>query len=165
MKKKIIITATFAACLALCAALWPQNEAVKETPAPNETTILSTPKATVEELKTEAETVPPTEKEKAEIPQPELIQEAAPEPESATAETSAAPEVQTTPEPVPVPEVSYGPAPEQAAEPSATQTTIEPLSGDIVYVEGFGWIESQGPNYVEYAEDMYENGNKIGIIG
>ena len=37
--------------------------------------------------------------------------------------------------------------------------------GDMVYVEGFGWIESQGPNHVEYAEDMYENGNKIGIMG
>ena len=35
----------------------------------------------------------------------------------------------------------------------------------MVYVEGFGWIESQGPNHVEYAEDMYENGNKIGIMG
>ena len=36
---------------------------------------------------------------------------------------------------------------------------------DMVYVLGFGWIESQGPNQVEYAEDMYENGNKIGIMG
>ena len=36
---------------------------------------------------------------------------------------------------------------------------------DMVYVPGFGWIESQGPNHVEYAEDMYENGNKIGIMG
>ena len=26
-------------------------------------------------------------------------------------------------------------------------------------------IESQGLNHVEYAEDMYENGNKIGIMG
>lgn len=34
-----------------------------------------------------------------------------------------------------------------------------------VYVPGFGWIESQGPNHAEYAEDMYENGNKIGIMG
>lgn len=33
------------------------------------------------------------------------------------------------------------------------------------YVEGFGWIESQGPNYIEYAADMYENGNKIGSMG
>ena len=26
MKNRIIITATFAACLALCAAVWPQTE-------------------------------------------------------------------------------------------------------------------------------------------
>jgi len=38
-------------------------------------------------------------------------------------------------------------------------------SVDMVYVLGFGWIESRGPNHVEYAEDMYENGNKIGIMG
>ena len=36
---------------------------------------------------------------------------------------------------------------------------------DMVYVPGFGWIQSEGPNHVEYAEDMYENGNKIGIMG
>lgn len=36
---------------------------------------------------------------------------------------------------------------------------------NMVYVEGFGWIESQGPNRVEYAADMYENGNKIGTMG
>ena len=35
----------------------------------------------------------------------------------------------------------------------------------MVYVPGFGWIESQGPNQATYAEDMYENGNKIGIMG
>lgn len=32
----------------------------------------------------------------------------------------------------------------------------------MVYVPGFGWLKSQGPNH---AEDMYENGNKIGIMG
>ena len=163
MKKKII-TATFAACLALCAAVWPQAETVKETPALKETTVMTAPKATVEELKTEVETVLSAEKERAEIPWPEQTQEAASELESVPAETSATPEAQPTPEPASVPEVSYGPAPEQAAEPPVAQTTIEPPSGDMVYVEGFGWIESQGPNHVEYAEDMYENGNKIGIM-
>ena len=38
-------------------------------------------------------------------------------------------------------------------------------SADMVYVPGFGWIESQGPNQATCAEDMYENGNKIGIMG
>lgn len=169
MKKRIIVTAAITACLALCAAVcatvWPQAETVKETPLPSEMTAVYAPKATVEELKTEAKTASLTEKEKAEIPQQEQTQEATPEPESAPVETSAVPEVQPTPEPAPVPEVSCGPAPEQATEPPAVQTTTEPPSGDMVYVEGFGWIENQGPNHVEYAEDMYENGNKIGIMG
>lgn len=161
MKKRIIVTATITACLALCATVWPQAVMVEETPAPISIPAVTAPEATVEELKT----APLAEKEKIEVPQPEQTQEAAPEPESALTETSAAPEVQPTPEPAPVPEVSYGPTPEQATEPPTAQTTIEPPSGDMVYVEGFGWIESQGPNHVEYAEDIYENGNKIGIMG
>ena len=33
-------------------------------------------------------------------------------------------------------------------------------SENMVYVPGFGWIKSQDPSQVEYAEDMYENGKK-----
>lgn len=165
MKKKIIITATFAACLALCAAVWPQAKTARETLLRSETPAVSAPGAAVEELKTEVKTALPAEKEKTKIPQPEQTQEVAPEPEPVPTETSAAPGVQPIPEPAPVPEVSNNPAQEQATEPPAAQTTIEPPSGDMVYVEGFGWIENQGPNHAEYAEDMYENGNKIGIMG
>ena len=144
MKKKTIIAATFTACLALCAAVWPQPETVKETPMPSESPAVYAPKVTVEELKTEVGTTAPTEKEKDEIPQQEQTQKAAPEPE-------------------PVPEQES--ATESVPETVTVQTAIEPQSSDMVYVEGFGWIESQGPNHVEYAEDMYENGNKIGIMG
>ena len=35
----------------------------------------------------------------------------------------------------------------------------------MVYVPGFGWIESQGEGTVTYDENMYENGNKVGIMG
>lgn len=165
MKKRVIVAAAITACLALCAAVWPQNETIKEIPLPSETPAVTAPEATVEELKTEVETVPSAEKEKAEILQPEQTQKAVPEPEPVPTETLTAPEVQPTPEPTPVLEVSYDPAPKQAAEPPAAQATIEPPSGVMVYVEGFGWIESQGPNHVEYAEDMYENGNQIGSMG
>ena len=157
MKKRIIVTAAITACLALCAAVWPQTEMVKETPTPDETTVVSAPKATVEELKTEVETVLSAEKEKAEILQPEQTEQSSPELEPAPTETLAAPEVHPTPEQESVTE--------SATETVTDQTAIEPQSGDMVYVEGFGWIESQGPNHVEYAEDMYENGNKIGIMG
>lgn len=34
-----------------------------------------------------------------------------------------------------------------------------------VYVAGFGWIECEGPNHCEDGTDIYENGNKIGIMG
>ena len=34
MKKRIIVTAAITACLALCAAVWPQAETVGGTPAP-----------------------------------------------------------------------------------------------------------------------------------
>ena len=158
MKKKIIITATFAACLALCAAVWPQAETIEETPAPHQTTTVSAQEATVVELKT----APLAEKEKAEILQQEQTQEAVTEPESAPAETSA---VQSAPEPELAAEATHEPVPKQTTEQPITQETIESQSGDMVYVEGFGWIESQGPNHVEYAEDMYENGNKIGSMG
>ncbi len=57
------------------------------------------------------------------------------------------------------------PVPEPTPEPPAAQTTIEPQTGNMVYVPGFGWIEHQGPNHADYAADMYENGNKIGIMG
>ena len=36
MKKRIIVTAAITACLALCAAVWPQAETVEKTPAPSE---------------------------------------------------------------------------------------------------------------------------------
>lgn len=162
MKNRITIAAVFTACLALCAAVWPQAEAVGEPPELPRTPAVSAPEATVVELRTEAETALPSEKEKAAIPQPEQTREAVTEPKSAPAETPA---VQSAPEPAPVPEVSYGLAPEQAAEPPVAKTTIEHPSGDVVYVPGFGWIQSEGPNHAEYAEDMYESGNKIGSMG
>lgn len=68
-----------------------------------------------------------------------------------TAENQAEPALEPTdtPEPEPIP------------EPEVTDSSSE----NMVYVPGFGWIESRGPNQVTYAEDMYENGNKIGIMG
>lgn len=43
-----------------------------------------------------------------------------------------------------------------------------PKSGDtkdgMVYVEGFGWLPDEGEGAGTYAGDMYENGNKIGIM-
>lgn len=92
-----------------------------------------------------------------EPPREEPPQEVIPEPEPTLIETPVAPEVQSTPE--------AEPAAESIPEPSSTQRPAAQQSGEMVYVPGFGWIENQGPNHVEYAEDIYENGNKVGIMG
>ena len=71
MKKRIIITAVFTACLALCAAVWPQAETVGETLAPPQTPAVSAPEPIVAEVKLETGIDLPPEKEKAATPQPE----------------------------------------------------------------------------------------------
>ena len=163
--KKLIMTTVIAAGLALCAAVWPQSEAVEETPVPTQIPAVSAPEATVAELKTEVEAAPSAEKEKTEVPQPEPLHETIHVPEPAPMEVPAAPVAQPTAESEAAQEADHKPAPESTPEPASAPTVIDLQPGDMVYVPGFGWIESQGPNQVEYAEDMYENGNKVGSMG
>lgn len=45
----------------------------------------------------------------------------------------------------------------------------QPQGGDVnskgeTYLPGFGWIENSGENQGTVADDMYENGNKVGIM-
>ena len=69
----------------------------------------------------------------------------------------------------PVPE----PTPENQTEPaSAPSSLLEPepetngdSSANMVYVPGFGYVENSGENQGGTLDDMYENGNKIGIMG
>ena len=56
-------------------------------------------------------------------------------------------------------------ASEPTPVPAPTQAIIGLQPGDEVYIPGFGWVPYEGPNHREYAADMYENGNKIGIMG
>lgn len=160
--KKFIMATVIAACIALCAAVWPQSKAVEETPVLPQSPAVCAKEATIAELKTETETTPPAEKEKEAVLATEVLTEIPAEPDPAPIEIPAVPEVQPAPEPKKTSEPAPEPAPDPTPEPPANQPT---QSGDVVYVEGFGWIESQGPNRVEYAADMYENGNKIGIMG
>ena len=165
MKKRIIVTAAITACLALCSAVWPQTEKVEKTPAPSEKTAVTTPRPTPPETEErvlpaivekqelgipEAESAPEGAAEELPIPAPEIEDEP-------VAEQKSAPPMQTDTTPV----QPAQPEPKSAPEPIANDNEL----ADMVYVPGFGWIESQGPNHVEYAEDMYENGNKIGIMG
>lgn len=163
--KKFIMTTVIAAYIALCAAVWPQSKVVKEPPAPHPTPAVCATEATVEELKTEVQTTPPAEKENEEAPPTEAPLEIPAEPELAPGEIPAAHQEKPTPEPETASEATPKPAPKPTPEPPAAQTTIKPQTDDMVYVPGFGWIESQGPNRVECAADMYENGNKIGSMG
>lgn len=163
MKKRIIIAVAFTACLALCAAVWPQTEKVGKTPAPSETAAMTTLQPTLPEpdelilqVITEkqesgvlkAESTPEVASEEVPIPSPEIE-------DDVEAEQESAPHTQTEPAPV------HPTQSESAPEPIANDNEL----ADMVYVPGFGWIQSEGPNHVEYAEDMYENGNKIGTMG
>ena len=165
MKNRIIIAAAITACLALCAAVWPQTEKVEKPPTPSETANMTTPRPTLPEPE---ELILPaiTEKQESGMPEAESAPEVAakelpiPVPEiedEAETEQEYVPPTQTDSIPV----QPTQPEPKSAPEPIANDNELT----DMVYVPGFGWIESQGPNQVEYAEDMYENGNKIGIMG
>ena len=163
MKRRFIVTTAITACLALCAAVWPQTEKVEKPPTPSETANVTTPRPTLPEPE---ELILPaiTEKQESEMSEAESVSEVAaeelpiPAPEiedEPVAEQKSAPPMQTEPAPV------HPTQSESAPEPIANDNEL----ADMVYVPGFGWIRSEGPNHVEYAEDMYENGNKIGIMG
>lgn len=77
-----------------------------------------------------------------------------------------------TPAPTPVPMPVQTPVPTETPAPTPIPTPPPapaapwPVqAGDMVYVPGFGWLESQGEGTVIYDEMMYENGNKVGSMG
>lgn len=154
--KKFIIAVVIAACLALCAAVWPQGKVVEEIPKPTQEITENTPEAHTVSPEENAEVLPQAEKEHTEPLQPEPSMETVPEPEAAPTATPVVPEVQPTPEPKTTPE----PAP----DPAPAQTAVDPQPGDMVYVPGFGWQESQGEGTVIHDDMMYENGNKVGSM-
>ena len=151
--KKLIIVTMIAACVALCAAVWPHGNAVEETPVPAAETAVSAKEATVAEIEEPATLA---EKEN-EVPQQEVSQEERPEPETESMEIPADSELP--------PSAEQTPAKNSAPEPTPPQPSKELHPGDKVYVAGFGWVEYEGPNHSKDGTDIYESGNKIGIIG
>ena len=87
MKKRIIVTAAITACLALCAAVWPETEKVGKTPAPSETAAVTAPQPTLQGAEKPVLPVV-TEKKETEMP-----------------EAESAPEVAAEELPIPVPEI------------------------------------------------------------
>ena len=152
--KKLIIVTMIAACVALCATVWPHGNAVEETPVPAAETAVSAQKTTVVEIEKSAALA---EKEKGTIPQQESPQEEQSEPETGPIEIPSASELQ--------PSTGQTPAKNSVSEPTLPQLPNELQPGDKVYVAGFGWVEYEGPNHCEDGTDIYENGNKIGIMG
>ena len=155
--KKLIIVTMIAVCVALCAAAWTQGNTVEETPVPAAETAVSAKKAIVAEIKTEEKPVLLPEKEKGAIQQQEAPQEEQPEPETGPIEIPTASELQ--------PSTGQTPTKISMPEPTPPQPAKELQPGDKVYVAGFGWVECEGPNRCEDGADIYENGNKIGIMG
>ena len=153
--KKLIIVTMITACVALCAAVWPHGNAVEETPVPAAGTAVSARKATIVEI-TEKNSASLTEMEN-EVPQQEASQEERHEPETESIETPADSELQ--------PSTGQTPTKISMPEPTPPQPAKELQPGDKVYVAGFCWVEYEGPNRCEDGADIYENGNKIGIMG
>lgn len=93
--------------------------------------------------------------------------------------TSEPPKIEVTVTPIPTPEeieitepeveepivevIMPAPTPEPVIQQPTANQSIQ--AGDMVYVPGFGWFESQGEGTVIYDENIYENGNKVGIMG
>ena len=152
--KKLIIVTLITTCVALCAAVWPHNNATEQTPVPAAETAVSAKEATVAEIEEPAALA---EKEKGTIPRQEAPREEQPEPETGPIEIPTASELQ--------PSTGQAPAKNSAPEPTPPQPSKELHSGDKVYVAGFGWVEYEGPNHIKDGTDIYENGNKIGSMG
>lgn len=68
MKKYIIIIAVTAACLTLCAAVWPKTEVLEETPALLQVSVVSVQAPTVEDTVIETEPTSTKEEEATETP-------------------------------------------------------------------------------------------------
>ena len=92
-----------------------------------------------------------------EISQQEASQEERPEPETESIGTPADSELQ--------PSTEQMPGKNSVPEQTLSQPSKELQPGDKVYVTGFGWVEYEGPNRCEDGTDIYENNNKIGVMG
>ena len=140
--KKRIVTAAITACLALCAAVWPQPDTREERPAPIPTHAAAAPKADV---------VTTAEKKNTETPRAEPDEELGAVPVPAPAEPT--PAVET---------------PQLEPAPPTPQPTIELQPGDEAYIPGtIRWRESPRVcrGYVRKWQQNREYGLKQDMLG
>jgi hypothetical protein len=135
-----------------------ETELFVETETPEPVQAESTEAETEEPLVIETETGTSVNDREQEIQEtPEKTEEEKPSEPPALSEGTATDQPDTPP--------SYEEEKQEEPAPAENQT---PKTGDtkdgMVYVEGFGWITDEGEGSGTYADDMYENGNKIGIM-
>lgn len=154
MKKRIITAAAFTACLALCATAWPQNEPVKETPTvPTPTAVTATKPKVPEEPEIIRFTIP--EKEEDATKEPKQTKAVTPAPEPPQTLTPSVSEVQA------FPEQDVTPLQESEPAPAPPDSALD----NMVYVPGFGWLESQR-RYVRERQQNRDHGlNSTGQYG
>ena len=142
MKKIIITTLIVTAFISLLLSANVKPQERKQLPVPITTTTFMIEK---EKITTEPVTQPTT---------------------TTTTVQTTVPETTTTTPPVAEPTTSITttqPIPIATATTTPKNGTIE---GDMIWVQGFGWIEYEGGGGIGYYDaEMYTNGNKIGYFG
>lgn len=158
MKKQIIVGIGIAACVALCAAVWPRSVEVGDLPDEPVKTAVSAGIEARSEQKSQT-----------------LISVDMPTPMAEAVTERNPPETEVTTEK----ETGESAPAQTALSVKQSPTSSEPHNGDVrivdgekpIYLLGFGWIKDEGGGSVgtmvggTIAEDMYESGHKIGIMG
>ena len=155
MRTRRILIGTAIAAVALCWALCGGVPTVDTVPAPAAESAVSAPCAPQTRSSEPSSNI--------------IITEPATQPETVPVTGSAtSPEVeypQTTPTSVPASTPAEEPAAELPATISKPTEETPPAQDGMVYVPGFGYLKSEGPGEWSVSENMYENGNKVGIMG
>lgn len=144
-----------------------KEPSVQATPAPIQLPAASPPPVTAEKTELPV-TEPPALSEPA--PQEQTLQPPSEKPAVTVPSQTASPVPQTSPD---EPETPAAQTETQSTKALTTGQTSPPSTeaqpGDTnrngdVYVPGFGWVEFQGENSQIIDSEMFENGNKIGIM-
>lgn len=187
-KRGLIIGGATAVCVAMVCVIGMQftkdDVPIQIAKLPEQTTpavtvaISTTARTESEPIEVEDENTPPEinediTEETVEIPEDaEVIQQDFPEQTTTAATTPPLPPEITDEAVLTNPDVTPEYTPEQTtvADTSDEQPADTPKHGEKkdgkIYINGFGWVtDNGGGGQAEYADDMYENGNKIGYFG
>ena len=145
MKNRRIIAGTVLAAGALCWALGGGTAKVDTLPAATTERAVSAPCA--------PQTQPTKPSNNIDIPEPVTESETIP-----VAGSVASPALKT---PTVVPTSTL--AEEATIQPTAEAS--QATHDGMIYVPGFGWLQSEGLGEWSVSENMYENGNKVGSMG